>query len=80
MSKKSLSSSQLLDFKKTNKSLKKELEKCRERIVQLKMDQCQSLYEIKKLKKELKISEDKAQSYKDEVDMLYGVISELENN
>ena len=80
MSKKSLSSSQLMDFKKANKSLRKELDKSMERITELKIERAGNESEIKKLKKEIKELKQRVEIYKSEVDMLYKVIEDLNND
>lgn len=75
---KSIHTTQLLDLKKGVKSLKKELEKHKQRIVDLKVERDEKIRENSKLKKELKTVKGMVKTYKEEVDMLYEVIKTLE--
>ena len=68
---------QITDLKKKNKSLKKEMEKQNSRYLELRMERDIMKRDMSNLKKELKIFKHKSQSYKDEVDMLYRVIDDL---
>lgn len=75
---KSIHTTQLLDLKKGVKSLKKELDKHKQRIVDLKVERDEKIRENSKLKKELKTVKGMVKTYKEEVDMLYEVIKTLE--
>jgi len=71
---------QIIEFKKGIKTLKKEIEELRLRNITLSDDKKQLNLEISKLKKELSNSQQMIIDYKQEIDMLYETINELSEN
>jgi len=73
----SLTQQQIQDLKKGNKSLRKDVEKCRERYNSLNGEK-QSVERLNKdLRKEVRELKEQIESQKKEIEMLYGVIEEM---
>ena len=76
----SLNQQQIQELKKCNKNLRKDIEKCRERYNNLNSEKQQVERENKDLRKEVRDLKEQMESYKKEIEMLYGVIEEMEED
>jgi len=72
----SLNQGQIQDLKKGNKSLRKDIDKCRDRYNRLNGEKQAVERNNKDLRKKVRTLEEQIEEYKKEVEMLYGIIDE----
>jgi peptidoglycan hydrolase CwlO-like protein len=69
---------QLLDLKKTNKGLRKEVDLIKKRLTEVKFEKEEMYRDNARLKMELKRAKESIEEHKKEIEMLYEVINNID--